>query len=145
MAGKLIGIARATKVRGDMEELSEVDIDVEAGVDQDRRGAVKGAQVTVLAREDWEAACGSVGVSLPWTTRRANLYVEGVDLPQSVGASFRVGDVELIVRHETDPCSLMEKFQAGLREALTPDWRGGIRCDVVEGGRVSVGDVAKVV
>lgn len=140
--GKLIGIARATKVRDDMEELVDVSVSVDAGVDQDRRGAVKGAQVTVLAREDWEAACEVVGVDLPWTTRRANLYVEGVDLPQVVGAKFRVGPVELIVREETNPCSMMEKAQAGLRDALAPDWRGGIRCDVVKGGNLSIGDAA---
>lgn len=144
MAGKLIGIARATRARGEMEALSQVGVSVEAGVDQDRRGALKGAQVTVLAREDWEAACAEVGVTLAWLTRRANFYVEGVELPQQVGALFRVGEVELIVRQETGPCSVMEKAQAGLREALTPDWRGGIRCDVVTGGRVSIGDVTTV-
>lgn len=140
--GRLIGIARATAVRDDMEELEEATISVEAGVDQDRRGALKGAQVTVLAREDWEAACEVVGVNLPWITRRANLYVESVDLPKLAGAVFNVGGVELIVRAETDPCSLMEKAQSGLRAALTPDWRGGIRCDVVKGGVVSLGDSA---
>jgi MOSC domain-containing protein YiiM len=141
--GQLIGIARATKVRGDMEVLDETSVSVEAGVDQDRRGAVKGAQVTVLAREDWEAACADLDVILPWTMRRANLYVEGVSLPREVGAKVRVGSVVLVVREETNPCSVMEKAQAGLRDALTPDWRGGIRCDVLESGAIRIGDAAE--
>ena len=137
--GKLIGIARATKVRSEMEVLDASEVSVEAGLDGDRRGAVKGAQVTVLAIEDWKAACKEIGEDLPWTTRRANLLVEGVDLPQRVGAEFAIGDVVLVVREETDPCSQMEKARSGLRAALTPDWRGGIRCDVVRGGRLEPG------
>ena len=140
--GKLVGIARATSVRNSMEVLNGVAITEEKGVDQDRRGAVKGAQVTVLAREDWEAALLEIGAELPWTARRANLLVEGVRLPQEIGAMFQVGDVVLVVREETKPCSMMEKAKAGLRAALTPDWRGGVRCDVAQGGYVQVGDVA---
>ena len=142
--GKLIGIARATHVRDDMEELDATEVTQAAGVEGDRRGAVKGAQVTVLAKEDWEAACAELGTSLPWVTRRSNFLVEGVALPHVVGAEFSIGDVVLIVREETNPCSMMEKAKSGLREALTPDWRGGIRCDVVKGGKLSLGADARV-
>ena len=141
--GKLIGIARATKVRDDMEVLERTDVTVEAGVEGDRRGAVKGAQVTVLSIEDWKAACAEVGADLAWTTRRANLLVEGVSLPQRVGAEFAIGDVVLVVREETDPCSQMEKAHAGLKAAMTPNWRGGIRCDVVRGGTLEAGALAR--
>lgn len=141
--GKLIGIARATHVRDDMEELDEAEVTEVAGVEGDRRGAVKGAQVTVLAKEDWDAACAEVDAALAWTTRRANLLVEDVALPHVVGAEFAIGGVILIVREETKPCSMMEDAKAGLRAALTPDWRGGIRCDVIKGGQLTLGADAR--
>lgn len=137
--GKLIGIARAVKVRGPMEEISQVSVTEDGGLELDRRGHVKGAQVTVLAKEAWEAACAVVGEDLPWTTRRANLYVEGAILPKENGARLRIGDVVLEVKEETDPCSRMEEAKAGLRSALEPDWRGGVRCDVVRGGILTPG------
>lgn len=132
--GRLLGIARAVAARGPMEEMSEVRVTEDGGLDRDRRGHVKGAQVTILAKEAWEAACAEVGEDLPWTNRRANLFVEGVTLPREEGARLRIGDVVLEVRSETDPCSVMEKAKTGLRAALEPDWRGGVRCDVVTGG-----------
>ena len=81
---------------------------------------------------------------MPWTARRANLLVRGVELPKAAGAVIAIGDVRLQVMLETDPCSRMEEQCPGLREALTPDWRGGVCCRVLTGGTVSAGDVVTI-
>ncbi len=138
--GQLVGIARRAKPREQMEELTEVSVSVDAGLEGDFRGGSEGRPVTVLSREVWEAACRDLGEDLPWVTRRANLLVEDVRLPQLIGAEVRIGGVLLKVSEETAPCSLMEKARTGLRAALTPDWRGGIACTVVEGARIKIGD-----
>jgi MOSC domain-containing protein YiiM len=46
---------------------------------------------------------------------------------------------------ETDPCGNMERAHPGLRAALTPNWRGGIYGEVLEGGTLSVGDAVSFV
>jgi len=99
--------------------------------------------VTVLFREGWEGACRDLGVKLPWTTRRANLLVEGVPVPRE-GARLSVGDMVLEVTDETKPCQVMEAACTGLRQALTPEWRGGVTCRVVRGGTIRVGDRVEV-
>ena len=144
MAGPLIGIARTPVPLADMQTLSEVAITVEAGVDGDARGTKPGRQVTVLFREGWEDACRAVPAILPWTTRRANLYVEGLERPRKVGARLKIGDVTLEVTEETAPCALMERSHAGLRAAMTPDWRGGVCCTVISGGSIGLGDAVSV-
>lgn len=145
MTGKLIGIARATKVFADMEPLDAVNVTKEAGLDGDRRGRTEDRQVTVLAIETWQAACADAGAGdLPWTARRANLLVDGVDLPREIGARLRIGGVLLEIKMEVDPCSRMEKAHAGLREALVPDWRGGVACTVIEEGLLTLGDSVHV-
>jgi len=144
MAGKLIGIARTPVPLADMQTLSATAITVEAGVEGDARGAKPGRQVTVLFREGWEDACRAVPAILPWTTRRANLYVEGVERPRAVGARLKIGDVTLEVTEETRPCALMERFQPGLRAAMTPDWRGGVSCAVISGGSIRLRDAVEV-
>ena len=53
---------------------------------------------------------------------------------------MRIGAVELVVTEETDPCSRMDEQHLGLTEALTPDWRGGVCCDVVKPGAIRIGD-----
>jgi len=140
MSGRLVGIARKCEIGAEPEGLPHAYISTEAGIDGDFRGKTAQARkVTVIARESWAAACKELGRDLPWTTRRANLCVEGFELPRAVGARFSVGDVVLEVIEETAPCSRMERAAAGLRAALKPDWRGGVCCSVITPGDVSIG------
>ena len=141
--GRLLGIARAHVIRAPLAETPGAVVDIAHGIEGDARGAKSGRQITVLFREGWEAACGDLGVSLPWTTRRANLLVEGVPMPRE-GQRLVIGPTTLEVTQETQPCSLMEKAHRGLRAALTPDWRGGVCCRVVAGGMIRVGDEVRV-
>lgn len=140
MSGRLIGIARTEELRAPMEEAQTAAVSVETGIAGDARGRKPGRQVTVLFREGWDDACRDLGVSLPWTTRRANLYVEGMDRPRNIGGRISIGGVLLEVAQETKPCMLMEQFHAGLKGALTPDWRAGVCCNVISGGEIRVGD-----
>lgn len=144
MTGRLIGIARTIELRAPMEEAQTAEVSLETGIAGDARGRKQGRQVTVLFREGWDDACRDLGVSLPWTTRRANLYVEGMDRPRTVGGRISVGNVVLEVTQETAPCMLMERFHEGLKGALTPDWRGGVCCSVISGGDIHVGDKVSI-
>lgn len=137
--GRLLGIARAGVNRGPLVEIAEAKVDVAAGIAGDARGTKRGRQVTVLFRDGWEAACRELGTDLPWVTRRANLYVEGVEVPRE-GRRLLIGDLTLEVTQETQPCSLMEAAHRGLRAALTPAWRGGVCCSVITAGTIHVGD-----
>ena len=138
--GKLTGIARHETTRAPMELLQTVTISEDAGVAKDFRGRSKRRQVTLISSAVWDDVCAEVGEILPWTTRRANLLVQGVDLPRAAGGVIQVGEVSLRVEAETAPCSRMDEQRAGLKQALTPDWRGGVCCTVLRGGEVSIGD-----
>lgn len=105
--------------------------------------------VTVLAREAWDAALADLGDEaagrLDWTTRRANLLVEGVTLPRAVGGVVQIGASVLEVTYPTTPCARMdEEAYPGLKRALYPDWRGGITCRVLKGGPIALGDAVEV-
>jgi MOSC domain-containing protein YiiM len=102
------------------------------------------AQVTIVSAERWAAACAALGADLPWTARRANLLVSGIDLDVVPGRQLAIGRVVLQITGETDPCHRMEEARAGLRAALTPDARGGVRCRVIAGGRIGVGDTVTI-
>ena len=143
--GQLKGIARRGARRALMEEVESASVGIQSGIDGDYRGTMKGRQVTILASQDWQAACTEVGVDLPWTNRRANLLVDDVILPRSAGAHIRVGECVFEVTGETDPCERMDEQHGGLRLALVPSWRGGCTCDVVSGGDIQVGDSAEII
>jgi MOSC domain-containing protein YiiM len=141
--GHLLAIARAPVKRGPLMELQEAAVDVAEGVDGDARGKRPGRQVTVVFREGWDAACRDLGAELPWITRRANLLVEGVAVPRE-GKRLVIGSLVLEVTQETQPCQVMEAAHRGLRAALTPEWRGGVCCRVVQGGTIRVGDRVEI-
>ena len=72
-AGRLIGIATRPASRAPMVAHERRRVSVACGVEGDFRGKPGRRQVTVLAREAWEAACADVGRELGWTTRHSPL------------------------------------------------------------------------
>ena len=147
--GVVAGIARHGRPRGPIELLDRVEVTRERGLAGDFRGAVKPGgrgrrQVSLIEFADWNAAMAELGVDHHWSVRRANLLVDGLDLPQRPGARLRIGPVLLEVTQECDPCSRMEEIAPGLKAALSPDWRGGALAKVIAGGRVAIGDPISV-
>ncbi|MHC8495124.1 MOSC domain-containing protein [Thalassospira sp. SM2505] len=143
---ELIGIARKSKSRAPMDSLDQVTASTDLGIDGDYRGKLRRRQVTILAEEGWQAAINEINrPDLPWTTRRANLLVRGIDLPREKGSKLVIGTVTFEITGETDPCSRMDDAASGLMDAMTPDWRGGVTCRVIEGGELRLGDSAFVI
>ena len=141
--GSLMGIAVAPKLRAEMVPVDTATVGITEGIQGDARGRKRDRQITVLFREGWDQACDELGVTLPWTTRRANLLVEGMPVPRE-GARLQIGDCILEVTQETTPCSLMEAARSGLKRALSPNWRGGVCCKVVSGGILHLNDPVKL-
>ena len=101
-------------------------------------------RITILSKEQWAEAEKEVATSLPWTTRRANILVEGLNLPSALGKSLQLGEVSVHINGETEPCGQMEAAQAGLLNALKPEGRGGVYGNVVRTGAIRVGDTIRV-
>ena len=129
-----------------MLESRGLDVTPERGIEGDCRGRPGKRQVTVLSLESWQVACAEVNADLHWTTRRANLLVEGLTFgPESVGKVIHIGELQLLITRETDPCRRMDQAHPGLKRALLPEWRGGVCCRVVNGGRIAVGDHVEII
>lgn len=144
--GRLVGIARRAARFAPMEEVASARISLAAGLEGDHKGIkFPNRQITVLSVEAWRDAAHDAGEpDLSWTTRRANLLVEGVHLPRAAGGVLRVGEVELEVTSQTVPCRRMDDAMPGLRKALHPDWRGGVTCRVRQAGLVKLHDPVEV-
>lgn len=99
-------------------------------------------QVTLIDGSAWREALSELNADLDPSTRRANLMLESVRLAQSRGKILKIGPCRLQVLGETRPCERMEEACQGLRAALQPDWRGGVFAQVLQGGKIRVGDRA---
>ena len=134
-------IAIRKRPRAQMQTVDNVQISVKNGIKGDFRGSQRGRQVTILSESAWQKTCHELDTELPWTIRRANLLVDGIEFDATwIGKTLHVGEAELVVTGETDPCSRMDEQHRGLTAALTPEWRGGISCDVVKPGAIKIGD-----
>ena len=149
MSGKLRSLARRSERRAPMEELSSGEITRDFGLLGDFKGAKhKTRQITILALEDWRAALSDLGRTdreYPWLVRRANLLVENIRLPRAKGAVLSIGAARFEVTGQTYPCKRMDEALPGLLKALSPEWRGGVTCRVIEGGELAVGDEAVII
>ena len=142
--GKLENIATRHAKRAPMIESRKILITLEGGLAGDSRGKLGKRQVTVLAREAWDRALTGLTPPIPWTARRANLLVSDLDLADSLGQTLTIGPIVLEITGETAPCERMDEACPGLKEALEPEWRGGVTCRVVRGGSIQIGDEAKL-
>ncbi len=138
--GQLLGIAVRSAPRVPMETKQRAQITQQSGVEGDYRGKYGPRQITVLSQEAWDQACNGVQAKLPWTTRRANLLISGIELEQTTRQILQIGEVRLAITGETDPCQRMDMQHQGLRKTLTPAWRGGVTCFVMDEGTIQIGD-----
>lgn len=137
----LINIAFRTTSKASMQTCDQANISLTKGVEQDFRGSAKNRQVTILSTVDWLQVCKEIDADLPWTIRRANLLVDKLTFSQAdVGKTLYIGDIELEITRETDPCSRMDDQHQGLKSALMSEWRGGVCCKVIKAGSLKVGD-----
>ena len=139
--GKVIGIATRDEKRGPMVVYASAKVSFEKGIGDDSRGAIRGdRQVTVMTEECWNDVNSELGRLLHWTTRRANIIIEGVDLENTTGNALKIGKFLLEITGELKPCARMDEQIKGLTAALIPNWRGGVTCKILSEGIVSEGD-----
>jgi MOSC domain-containing protein YiiM len=65
--------------------------------------------------------------------------VRGIVVNELIGQNLRLGHILVRVEDKCNPCNNMEKrIGPGAKDAM--NGRGGIRCRVIEGGELRVGD-----
>jgi MOSC domain-containing protein len=98
-----------------------------------------GQDLTLIEAEAIEGLASEDGIVLGPGESRRNVVTRGIGLNDLVGRRFAVGEVECVGRRLCDPCSHLQKLtKPGVLKGLAN--RGGLRADIVRGGRLTVGD-----
>jgi MOSC domain-containing protein YiiM len=144
MTGEIVNIWIKRAHRGVMDAVERADAIAGRGLignaDQGRR-----RQITIIDEAAWREAAAETGHDVDPSKRRANVMLRGIPLAESRGKLLRLGECFVRILGETRPCEQMEEAQAGLRKALSPNWRAGVFGEIVEGGAIRVGDSADFV
>jgi MOSC domain-containing protein YiiM len=97
-------------------------------------------QVSLIEREQISGHAVALGLeTIPPGDVRANIETLGVDLIALLGQTVQVGEAVLLFFEPRKPCSKMDAICAGLR-ALMADNRQGVLAEVIQSGRIRVGD-----
>jgi MOSC domain-containing protein YiiM len=101
--------------------------------------AEPGRDLTLIEAEAIEGLEAEHGVSIEPAEARRNVLTRGIDLNALVGKRFRVGEVECLGQELCEPCAHLQSLtKPGVLRGLVH--RGGLRADILNPGRIRVGD-----
>jgi MOSC domain-containing protein YiiM len=148
MTGSVESIFIAGEAEGPTRPVDQVQAVAGQGLEGDRYFAgggtffeerKPGQDITLIEAEAIEGLAGENGIELAPGEARRNVVTRGIGLNDLVGRRFTVGAVECVGQRLCDPCSHLERLtKPGVLKGLVN--RGGLRADVVAGGRIAVGD-----
>ena len=137
---KILHIFRAPKKRLPMEELEEVRVITNVGLEDCAHARPRGGprQVLLVDRETLEAMELQPGIV------RENITTDGIDVNSlAQNQELHIGEVRLQVSEICHPCDQLEKIRPGLRREMRG--RRGMLCQVLEGGIIRRGDTIEKV
>ena len=137
---EVISIHIARKPDGDAESLERAVVHANYGLNADWRShRDRSGQLTLIEAEALDEVARQLGRPIPPGASRRQVVVRGISLNPLIGQRLRLGPVLVSVEAPCDPCSNMERMIGpGARAAM--ENRGGVRCRVIEGGELCVGD-----
>ena len=149
--GSMSGTVEAIHISREHERLPEPVEAVEAvpgsGLRGDRYfaqagGHAEGKDITLIEAEAIEGFRADTGLELTAAEMRRQVLTRGVGLNDLVGKRFRVGEVECVGRILCEPCNHIQSLtRPGVLRGMVH--RGGLRADMLRGGRIEVGDATR--
>jgi MOSC domain-containing protein YiiM len=138
--GEVVSIHIVRQRHGAAEAVERATAQTNYGLQGDWRSRRnRSGQLTLIEAEVLTEIGHLLGAPVPSGASRRQVVARGVKLNDLIGRRIRIGEVRLFVETPCDPCSRMEEtIGAGAREALAG--RGGVRCFVLAGGELRVGD-----
>jgi MOSC domain-containing protein YiiM len=137
---EIISIHIVRKQNDPTESCNQVMVRTNFGIEGDyRSGKYQIGQITLVEAEIMDTVSRELGYNIPVGASRRQIMVGGITLNGLIGKNLRLGRVLVRVEDKCNPCNNMEKrIGPGAKDAMSD--RGGIRCRIIEGGELRVGD-----
>jgi len=137
---EIISIHVVRRRNATAEQRSHVTVRSNFGIAGDYRSEKFNiGQITLVEAEIIDAMSRKLGYDIPAGSSRRQIMVKGITLNELIGKNLRMGQILVRVEDKCNPCNNMEKrIGPGARDAMND--KGGIRCRIIEGGELHVGD-----
>jgi MOSC domain-containing protein YiiM len=136
--GRVEAITLVVDSTGATRTVEAVDAEAGRGLDGDYH-----ADLTLIAAEALDGLREDTGIGMTGEQTRRNVLTRGIDLNALVGERFSVGDVQAVGLELSEPCTKLQRIsgERGVLRGLVH--RGGLRADIVSGGRIRIGDAVE--
>ncbi|MEL6403084.1 MAG: pyridoxamine 5'-phosphate oxidase family protein [Chloroflexota bacterium] len=148
--GELAGIAIASDGDSEITLVEQAELDKKSIIgDRYRDGTGtwsdwhddSGKALTLIAQEDLDAIAHETGITITHGDTRRNLLTVGVPLNHLIGKRFAIGEVILEGVRLCEPCKILGERTAGGQKLVSAmAHRGGLRCEIMQGGVIRAGD-----
>ena len=103
-----------------------------------------GRQITLVEGEVLDWLTSEHGLTVRPQECRRNVVTRGIELNPLAGRELMVGPVRVFVHRLCQPCRYIEKL-LGQPDLYERWWdKGGLRCEILDGGIIRVGDKVRI-
>ena len=144
---KVLEIGIAEKTGSTMINVSSVEALAGKGLLNDRKFMNNNnnkSQLTFIEIENINYVNKILVSKIPAINFRRNIITQGVNLNDLNGKEFFVGPVKVKAHDLCRPCKYLQQLlnQKDLMKELL--FKGGLRCEILINGKISIGDIIKI-
>ena len=139
-------ICITNKSAEEMEDVNTVEVIASKGIVNDRyfnENNDQALQITLIESENIDYYNQISETNIPYISFRRNIITKGIQLNDLVGKEFLIGNVKIKGHRLCAPCRYLQEMlkQKNLVKKLLN--RGGLRCEILTDGIISVNDPIK--
>ena len=139
-------ICITNKSAEEMEDVNTVEVIASKGIVNDRyfnENNDQALQITLIESENIDYYNQISETNIPYISFRRNIITKGIQLNDLVGKEILIGNVKIKGHRLCAPCRYLQEMlkQKNLVKKLLN--RGGLRCEILTDGTISVNDPIK--
>ena len=139
-------ICITNKSAEEMQEVNTVEVIASKGIVNDRyfnENNDQALQITLIESENIDYYNQISETNIPYISFRRNIITKGIQLNDLVGKEILIGNVKIKGHRLCAPCRYLQEMlkQKNLVKKLLN--RGGLRCEILTDGIISVNDPIK--
>jgi MOSC domain-containing protein YiiM len=147
MIGKVFKIGIAESGSKDIKKMNSVKAITNSGIDGDRFCKInndKRSQLTIIEKEVVDSVNKLTNRNFEYENFRRNIVTENIKLNDLVNKELLIGDVKIKVHDLCEPCRHLQELLKEENLIKNLLHKGGIRCEILTTGIISIGDTIKL-
>ena len=140
---KVLKLGITSKFGEKIISVENIEVILGKGILNDRHfseNKSKKEQISLIESENIDYYNNKSNTQIPYINFRRNVITKGIKLNDLVGKKIIIGSIKLLVHDLCRPCKHLQEmigFDDILKEFLL---KGGLRCEIINSGKISVGD-----